>query len=126
MTTNTSLPVEVENMEALLREAEQIKAIRPGELVQGVIMRVDAEGILVSIGNKSEGIVSSREMRSLTEEEISSLKIGEEILTRVLEAEREDGSTILSLGRHRLRGRVALGRYMGPRRSSPVHARGLG
>ncbi len=99
VSTNTSLPVEVENMEALLREAEQIKAIRPGELVQGVIMRVDPDGLLVSIGNKSEGIVSSREMRSLSEEEVSSLKIGEEILTRVLEAEREDGSTILSVDR---------------------------
>jgi small subunit ribosomal protein S1 len=97
VSTNASLPVE--NMEALLREAEQIKAISPGELVQGVIMRVDHEGILVSIGNKSEGIVSSREMRSLSEEEISSLKIGEDILTRVLEAEGEDGSTILSVDR---------------------------
>ena len=99
MSTNTSPPVEVENMESLLREAEQVRAIRPGELVQGVIMRVDSEGLLVSIGNKSEGIVSSREMRSLSEEELSSLKIGEEILTRVLEAEREDGSTILSVDR---------------------------
>lgn len=97
MSTNTSLPVE--NMEALLREADQIKSVRPGELVQGVIMRVDQEGILVSIGNKSEGIVSSREMRSLSDEELSSLKIGEEILTRVLEPEREDGSAILSVDR---------------------------
>jgi small subunit ribosomal protein S1 len=97
LSTNTSLPIE--NMEALLRETEQIRALRPGELVQGVIMRVDHEGILVSIGNKSEGIVSSREMRSLSEEEMSSLQVGVEILTRVLEAEGEDGSTILSVDR---------------------------
>ena len=95
MSTNTSVPIE--NMEALLREAELVKVIRRGELVQGVIMRVDQEGILVSIGNKSEGIVSSREMRSLTDEELSSLKVGEEILTRVVEPEREDGSAILSV-----------------------------
>ncbi|MFH1560353.1 MAG: S1 RNA-binding domain-containing protein [Chloroflexota bacterium] len=95
VSTNTSLPVE--DMETLLREAELEKVIRRGELVQGVIMRVDQEGILVSIGNKSEGIVSSKEMRSLSEEELSSLKVGEEILTQVLETEREDGSAILSV-----------------------------
>ena len=60
-------------------------------------MRVDHEGILVNIGNKSEGIVSSREMRSLSEEELTSLKVGDEILTRVVEAERGDGSAILSV-----------------------------
>lgn len=95
MSTNTSVPIE--NMETLLREAELVRVVRRGELVQGVIMRVDQEGILVSIGNKSEGIVSSREMRSMSEEELSSLKVGEEILTRVLEPEREDGSAILSV-----------------------------
>jgi small subunit ribosomal protein S1 len=42
-------------------------------------------------------MVSSREMRSLSEEELSSLKVGEEILTRVLETEREDGSAVLSV-----------------------------
>ena len=95
MTTNTSVPVE--NMETLLRESELAKVIRRGELVQGVIMRVDQEGILVSIGNKSEGILSAREMRSMSEEEISSLRVGEEILTRVLEAERDEGPAILSI-----------------------------
>jgi small subunit ribosomal protein S1 len=95
LSTNTSAPVE--DMEALLKEAELVKVVRRGELVQGVIMRVDHEGILVSIGNKSEGIVSVREMRSLSEEEMASLKVGEEILTRVLEPERDDGSAILSV-----------------------------
>ena len=99
MSTNISAPVE--NMEALLREAELVKVIRRGELVLGVIMRVDQEGILVSIGNKSEGIVSAREMRSLGEEELSSLKVGEEILTRVLEPERDDGSALLSVDQAR-------------------------
>jgi len=95
VSNNSSLPVE--NMEALLRESESVRIARRGELVQGVIMRVDHEGILVSIGNKSEGIVSSREMRSLSEEELTSLKVGDEILTRVVEAERGDGSAILSV-----------------------------
>jgi len=87
----------IESMESLLKQAEQTKAVRPGDIVRGVIMRVDHEGILVSIGNKSEGVVSIRDMRSMSEEEVSSLKTGEEILTRILETESADGSTLLSV-----------------------------
>jgi small subunit ribosomal protein S1 len=91
----------VENMEALLRESEQMRAIRNGDLVQGVVMRVDREGILVGIGNKSEGVVPTKEMRSLSEEELASLKVGDEILTRVMEAEREEGAAVLSIDKAR-------------------------
>ena len=91
----------LENMETLLKEADLVRVVRRGEIVQGIIMRVDQEGILVSIGNKSEGVVPSREMRSITEEEMISLKVGEEITTRVLEAESENGSAILSVDKAR-------------------------
>ena len=98
---STDISAPLENMEALLKEADLVKVVRRGEIVQGIIMRVDQDGILVSIGNKSEGVVPSREMRSVTEEELSSLKVGEEILTRVMEAESESGSAILSVDKAR-------------------------
>ena len=72
--TNTQLPHE--DMEALLRESYLIRSVRRGEVVQGVVMRMDQEGILVSIGNKSEGLVPAREMRSLTQEELSDMRVG--------------------------------------------------
>ncbi len=100
VTTTDSAPT-VENMESLLRESEQMRAIRSGDLVQGVIMSIDRDSILVGIGNKSEGIVPSKEMRSLSEEDVASLKVGDEILTSVMEAEREDGAAILSVDRAR-------------------------
>ena len=100
VTTTDSAPT-LENMEALLRESEQMRAIRSGDLVQGVIMSVDRDSILVGIGNKSEGIVPAKEMRTLSEEELASLKVGDEILTSVMEAEREDGAAILSVDRAR-------------------------
>ena len=98
---STDISAPLENMESLLKEADLVRVVRRGEIVQGIIMRVDQEGILVSIGNKSEGVVPSREMRSITEEEMISLKVGEEITTRVLEAESENGSAILSVDKAR-------------------------
>ena len=79
---STDISAPLENMESLLKEADLVRVVRRGEIVQGIIMRVDQEGILVSIGNKSEGVVPSREMRSITEEEMISLKVGEEITTQ--------------------------------------------
>ena len=99
MSTNTSPPIE--SMAALLEEADLIKVVRRGEMVQGMVMRVDQEGILISIGHKSEGLVPPREMRSLRAEDISSLSVGDEILTRVLVTESDDGSLILSLDQAR-------------------------
>ncbi len=99
MSTEISAPLE--DMEALLKDADLVRVVRRGEIVQGIIMRVDPDGILVSIGNKSEGMVPSREMRSVSEEELTSLKVGEEIVTRVLETESENGSAILSVDRAR-------------------------
>ena len=100
VTTTDSAPT-VENMESLLRESEQMRAIRSGDLVQGVVMSVDRDSILVGIGNKSEGIVPAKEMRSYSEDELASLKIGDDILTCVIEAERADGAAILSVDRAR-------------------------
>ena len=88
-------------MESLLRESEQMRAIRSGDLVQGVVMSVDRDSILVGIGNKSEGIVPAKEMRSFSEEELASLRVGDDILTCVMEAERADGAAILSVDRAR-------------------------
>jgi len=97
--TNTQLPSE--DMEALLRESDLVRSVRRGEVVQGVVMRMDQEGMLVSIGNKSEGLVPAREMRSLTPEELSDMRVGDQILTRVIEAEKEDGSSLLSVDQAR-------------------------
>ena len=64
-------------------------------------MSVDRDSVLVGIGNKSEGIVHSKEMRSMSEDEIASLRVGDEILISVVEAERGDGAAILSVDRAR-------------------------
>lgn len=101
MSTETNVPVVVEDMQALLEEADLMRVARRGEVVPGMIMRIDQEGILVSTGNKSEGMVPAREMRSMSPEELSSLAVGQEIWTRVIETERGDGAAVLSVDKAR-------------------------
>jgi len=46
----------------LFREEAAFKTPVPGDIVDGVVVRVDADEILVDIGFKAEGVISSKEM----------------------------------------------------------------
>jgi len=69
--------------------------------VDGVVMRVDQDGLLVNIGGKSEGLVPAREMRSLTAEDRLNLQVGSSLYAYVLRPESEEGSALLSVDRAR-------------------------
>jgi small subunit ribosomal protein S1 len=88
-------------MGELLEMAGGWKDLHRGEVVDGVVMRVDLEGILVNVGGKSEGLIPSKEARSLTPEALSALEIGSSVTAYVLQTERDEGIAILSLDRAR-------------------------
>ncbi|MQG77090.1 MAG: S1 RNA-binding domain-containing protein [SAR202 cluster bacterium] len=88
-------------MGELLEMSGGWKDLHRGEVVECVVMRVDQEGILVNVGGKSEGIIPSREARSLTPEAMAALEIGSSLTAYVLRTEREEGIAILSLDRAR-------------------------
>ena len=91
---------EVQDMGQLLDSMEPIKPLRRGEVVDGEVMGFsDDGGILVNIGHKSEGVVQQREMRSLSQEELQNLGIGDQIITYVLRPESADNPAILSIDR---------------------------
>ncbi len=77
------------------------KDLRRGEVVEGVVMRVDQEGILVNVGGKSEGIIPTREARSLTPDALAALEVGAPLIAYVLRTEGEEGTALLSLDRAR-------------------------
>ena len=77
------------------------KDLRRGEVVEGVVMRVDQEGILVNVGGKSEGIIPSREARSLTPDALAALEVGTPVVAYVLRTEGDEGTALLSLDRAR-------------------------
>jgi small subunit ribosomal protein S1 len=88
----------LENMADLLGHGEACRTLRRGEIVEGVVMRVDADGLLVSVGGKSEGVVPLREMRSV---DPRAIKVGDTVLATVLRPEGEKGPALLSLDRAR-------------------------
>jgi small subunit ribosomal protein S1 len=88
-----------QDMGELLDSVEPFKPLRRGDVVEGVVMRADTDGIFVNIGHKAEGVVPPGEMRSLKSEEVEGLKVGDEIVTFVIRPETAEGAAILSIDR---------------------------
>ena len=88
-------------MADLLDQYVPSKALRRGEIIDGKVMSKTGEGLLVNIGYKSEGLVPGREMRTLGNEGVEELGVGDEIIAYVINPEGPDGSSILSIDRAR-------------------------
>ena len=99
--TDQASSIPQEDMAQLLQDAEPMKPVRRGDLVAGEVMSVDEDGILVNIGHKSEGVIPTREMRSLSAEALSGIRPGDEVYTYVIRTFSEQSPAILSLDRAR-------------------------
>jgi small subunit ribosomal protein S1 len=89
-------------MGALLEgEGLQYRDLRRGEVIEGLVMGADRDGILVNVGSKSEGVIPPHEMRSLGPEAAARLTVGERVLVYVLQPETPEGQILLSLDRAR-------------------------
>jgi small subunit ribosomal protein S1 len=87
-------------MEELLAEQEtDIKSFKHGDVVEGNVVRIDKDEILVDIGAKSEGVVSNRELFGRHGEGQAPLAIGDTVLVYVLQPESPEGHAVLSLRR---------------------------
>jgi small subunit ribosomal protein S1 len=87
------------SMAELLEESYRWKEVRRGDILTGRVVRVSPNEILVDIGAKSEGIIFGREMERLSPDELSALRVGDEVPVYVVRPEDEEGNTILSLAR---------------------------
>jgi small subunit ribosomal protein S1 len=87
-------------MEELLAEQNaDIKSFKHGDVVEGTVVRIDKDEILVDIGAKSEGVVSNRELFGRHAESAPQLNIGDVVLVYVLQPESPEGHVVLSLRR---------------------------
>jgi small subunit ribosomal protein S1 len=88
------------NMETLLnQEGLALDFPQPGEIRTGVVASISPTQILVSVGAKSEGVITGRELETIPSEERSALQVGQEILVYVLNAEDDNGNVVLSYTR---------------------------
>jgi small subunit ribosomal protein S1 len=86
--------------EFLNQEEASSKRLAHGDIIDGVVVRVDPDEVLVDVGSKSEGVISSRELGT-REAGTPDLHAGDHIKVFVLQPENEDGNVVLSLRRAR-------------------------
>lgn len=90
------------DMEALLQEEGLgLDFPQQGEIRTGVVARIGANEILVSIGTKSEGIISGREKELIPSDELKTIEVGKEIPVFVIDPEDQNGNVVLSYVRAR-------------------------
>lgn len=68
-----------------------------GELRDGLVMQIEENGVLVSIGTKREGIIPASDLRQMGDEVLADLHVGDSIQVYVQDPESKDGELILSL-----------------------------
>src|SRR6266704_1614626 len=90
---------EINEMEVLLRESATPITIKRGDVVEGVIVSIDQDEILVDIGLKSEGVLSTKELPANGYGSFNELHIDDKILVYVMQPETPDGHALLSLKR---------------------------
>jgi small subunit ribosomal protein S1 len=90
------------NMASLLeQEGAGIDMPTAGEIRKGVIATLNPGQILVSVGTKSEGVITGKEYEQIPPEELSALKVGQEIPVFVINPEDSNGTLVLSYVRAR-------------------------
>lgn len=92
---------EMNSMETLLEEQGFPPVPQPGEIRTGVIATLGEKEILVSVGTKSEGVISGRELDQIPSEERAAFKVGAEIPVFVIASEDANGNVVLSYLRAR-------------------------
>src|SRR5205807_2694022 len=92
--TAPALPVDEseDTMASLLdNPANAMRSLQRGEVIDGVVARIDPDEVLVDIGQKSEGVISGREM---DDEVTGELHVGSKILVYVIQPEGPEGHAI--------------------------------
>ena len=76
---------------------ETIKYFNDGDIVEGTIVKVDRDEVLLDIGYKTEGVIPSRELSIKHDVDPADVvAVGDEVEALVLQKEDKEGRLILS------------------------------
>jgi small subunit ribosomal protein S1 len=96
-TTPEEFAFEEEEDWTKLLEAYDYARPQRGELRDGLIMQIEENGVLVSIGTKREGVIPVQDLRQMGDDFSGTLNVGDSIQVYVQDPENRDGDLILSL-----------------------------
>jgi small subunit ribosomal protein S1 len=83
--------------EHLPEGAYDFKTLSRGDILEGRVVRVSPEEVLIDVGRKYEGTISSRELESMGPAAIEKIQVGDKVLTYVVNPEDKNGRIVLSL-----------------------------
>ena len=86
-------------MAELLENAYTFRMPNRGDILEGTVVKIDPDQILVDIGFKSEGVVPGAELERIKPE---TIKVGDQVLVYVVNPEDKSGNVVLSLTRAQL------------------------
>lgn len=91
------------SMAALLEAEERssIRSLRRGDVIEGTIIAINRDGVIVDIGSKSEGVIPANEMHSLGADPLRRVEMGQKVVALVVQPETQEGDILLSLDRAR-------------------------
>jgi small subunit ribosomal protein S1 len=89
-------PADEATMTSFLHTVDTYRVLKRGEVVEGVVVRLNAGEILVDIGAKTEGIIHVAEG---SESAVNGLTVGDKLLVYVVIPENREGVAVLSLAR---------------------------
>jgi len=92
--------IEEQNVDAaehLPEGAYDFKTLSRGDILEGKVVRVSPEEVLIDVGWKYEGTIASRELESMGAAAIEEIQVGDEVLTYVVNPEDKNGRIVLSL-----------------------------
>ena len=88
---------EPETMDELLKQTGyNLKGLKKGQLVEGVITDITKKVILIDIGAKTEGVVTDKEYEA-AKEMLANMQVGDKVQAYVGSPESERGQILLSL-----------------------------
>lgn len=74
---------------------DSMRSFSHGQIVSGVVVQIDREGVLVDIGAKSEGFIARKEITSDKEEDLNDfIQIGEVIEATIVHIDQEQNYTL--------------------------------
>ena len=76
-------------------DISRMPALAERQIVQGIVVRVDSDGVLVDVGAKSEGFISPKEL-SARGDVVEGIAVGDRIDVYVLKVEGDEGNILLS------------------------------
>jgi len=93
------LAAEPNPMDTLPLDLLTFSQLRQGDTVEGTIVSISPNQVLVAIPYKADAIVDPRELERLGKEYLESVAVGDPIIAVVVQPEDRDGNVVISLAR---------------------------